>query len=489
MKHQIVVAAVDEDECKRLDLGYPLLSCDAVGKLGDFEGGARVQLSDLHLNALCVLATSPGGLESVELLRDRFRTELGAEPPLLVDLTETAPGERRACVLTRIIDALLQERADAARRQVELLRDVCHLREAHEDLHRSFALLEGFVREADLDHRQLTRELPPAINARSVVISSGTTLHQRLPRKSSGISDIGLHVARPPADAQGQLLVALLVTGSGEKLADWTLQGPDLEPGWVRLPLERAVGPDDKTVDIRLEWTGATPLELDWSLRHPDPRFCIRADATDSPEQSEDRVLALRLWTYIPGCAAPLPADGASSDQAGLTVLPRNRLAAAQNLNRGNEFTRFLEEDGVLIVHPQQNDLSAALLSEAVGPMTTRVTADIKSLSEKADDIEFAMIIAPPDARLHPDGLRRWPGRRRGTVRKALEGLMGAENVHKSEWYRLGGNERGRFDVILPTPPRTAMDLYLITRMSDPGKPPLWAWAAFSSVTLSREGN
>jgi hypothetical protein len=31
------------------------------------------------------------------------------------------------------------------------------------------------------------------------------------------------------------------------------------------------------------------------------------------------------------------------------------------------------------------------------------------------------------------------------------------------------------------------MDLYLITRMADHQLPPSWAWAAFSSVTLSRD--
>jgi hypothetical protein len=484
MEKAIVVADQGDGYRQFLDLGYPLLRCDAQGYVSDTRSTSEVPLSDLQQNALCVLAVSPDGLRKAESLCARFGTELGADPLLLIDLTDTAPDQRQAKVLSHIVDVLLHEQLKAAQRQVELLRDMAHLRAEFEELSNAFGLLEGFVREAELDHRQLRRDLAPASNTKPVALSSGSVLHQRLPGKSSGICDIGVHLAHTPAGSDGQLLIKLRALEKGETLADWSIEQADLSAGWLRLPLDVALGPDDTTLQLHLEWTGATPLELDWSLRHPDPRYCLQISEGSGAEatEDEDRVLALQLWAYIPGCAAPQSGDG-----RGLKVLPQAALKAARNLNPENTDTKYLEQLDVLQVHPVQGDLAAALLCDAAGQGINQITTNIHSLSDQATDIEFSIALAPTSARIDPAGNRRAFIRRRSALEPSLNGLMESPGAQKSEWYRLSAGQKGHVSLLLSKPTDAAMDIYLITRMADPQLPPSWAWAAFSSVTLCRD--
>jgi hypothetical protein len=197
MENAIVIAEPGDDFAQVFDFGYPLLRCDTQGRVTDGQSASEVPLSDLQQNALCILAASPDGLRQAETFCARFVTELGAEPLLLIDLSDTHPDQRQAKVLSQIVDVLLQERLRAAQRQVELLRDMAQLRADFEDLSNAFGLLEGFVQEAELDHRQLRRDLAPASNTKPVTLPAGTVLHQRLPGESSGICDIGLHRPQP----------------------------------------------------------------------------------------------------------------------------------------------------------------------------------------------------------------------------------------------------------------------------------------------------
>lgn len=484
MENAIVIAEPGDDFAQVFDFGYPLLRCDTQGRVTDWHSASEIPLSDIQQNALCILAASPDGLRQAETFCARFVTELGAEPLLLIDLSDTHPDQRQAKVLSQIVDVLLQERLRAAQRQVELLRDMAHLRADFEELSNAFGLLEGFVQEAELDHRQLRQDLAPASNTKPVTLPAGTVLHQRLPGKSSGISDIGLHVAQAPAGSGGQLLIGLHALEKGETLADWAIDQGDLSAGWLGLPLEVALGPDNTTLQLRLEWTGTAPLELDWSLRHPDPRYCLQLgeESEAKPNDDEDRVLALQLWTYIPGCTPPHSSDG-----AGVKVLAQGALKAARNLNPENTDTKFLDEQNALQVHPVQGDLAAALLCDAVGSGVNEVSASIHSLSEQGADIEYAIAVAPTSARIDPAGNKRAFIRRRSALGPSLNSLLDSPGARKSEWYRLSAGQKGQIRLLLQEPAGSAMDLYLITRMADHQLPPSWAWAAFSSVTLSRD--
>jgi hypothetical protein len=167
-------------------------------------------------------------------------------------------------------------------------------------------------------------------------------------------------------------------------------------------------------------------------------------------------------------------------------ALPREALASAVNLNPGNTDTKFLDQAGVLQVHPVQGDLAAALLPGAVRPGVSQVTADIRSLSDQAPEIEFAIAIAPASARIDPAAPGRGLMRRRGALRPLLEAMSADPDSRQSEWYRLKPTQSGHVDLLLPTPAHGAMDLYLMTRMADATARPSWAWAAFSGVTLRR---
>ncbi len=267
-------------------------------------------------------------------------------------------------------------------------------------------------------------------------------------------------------------------------LATWEFEAAELSRGWVNLPMEIALGPDDMTLDLSLDWSGLHPLELDWCLRHPDPRYSLRS-ASATTGAADDRVLALRIWSYIPGCTVPVASDNWPTGRSGTWILPGEALAKGISLNTDDENTRYLEQFDMLQVHPIQGDFAAALLSGAIDPGIGQVSVNIGSLSDSAAAIDYAIAIAPTANRIAPVRSAKGILRRRGMpLKPALERLLSLPATRCSEWYRLNAQEKGRIDLLLAAPTTEPFDLYLITRMAEEAERPSFAWATFSAVTL-----
>lgn len=353
--------------------------------------------------------------------------------------------------------------AELARRNVALMREAAQLRVFHEKVQDSFARLERFVAEHALAGRTERLALTPDDALEPLRLSPGGTLAQRLPRASAGLSDLAVDVEAAP-DPVGTLTATLSTAEDGQEVARWSIAGGDLAPGWLRLSLPAALDPDPMTPVLALAWEGAGPLVVRAAVAHPDPRFQAHLDGTPA-----GRVAALRLWSYVEGCAVPAPADAwlPCGEAASRRILSRDVLARARCLNAANEHFGLVEETGAINLHIVPAAVAIARLDEVVAPGTRGIEARIRSPMRHAPVIEFAIGLAPVAER--PDGPDRLP-------------LFPTRAA--TPWRALAPEEAGRLDLWLARPPEEAHDLYLLTRRAGGGADIDWGWALFERIAL-----
>lgn len=289
-------------------------------------------------------------------------------------------------------------------------------------------------------------------------------LEQRLPRESTGLCDVAISIVVPEGLEGGVLNVTLWTAEDEREHAQWQLPANELRSGWLRLSLLASLEDDARTPFLRLAWDGEVGLELDWSVKHPDPRFQAIIDGKET-----GATLALRSWSFVAGVEAPLPEDGVLPGRIvrRKRVVSNETLAAAQNLTPECETFGLLEEHRALLVHITPSGHSVARLPAAVKAGVRHVSAEIQTRSEKAPNIEYAIAIAPASRR--PDPSDPVPHFRRDDV---------------TSWVELRALEPGALHLYLPDPVEETSDLYLMVRPAAGVADVSWGWSTFSAITL-----
>jgi hypothetical protein len=464
----VCFAAPDADAVRALALPVDCALIDDdlnVRRLGRRSDGALDPVDVNH--GLGVVALSKDSLALAQAWRTAYSTRSGQPAPRVLDLSDVGPDAPDAvagAVNAMLVQTLLEERTTFAKRCVDLNRQLSHLRAAHDGTQSAFKGLEGFFHEVVKGKRWDGIALEPNRERPAVELARGATLTQLLPCGSEGLSDVALWIANAPMPRVGALRLVLETLEDETVVAAWTVEADRLASGWNRFGLPRALDADARSVVLRIEWQGATPLKLRTSVAHPDPRFRARVD-----EAARPAALALKTWKYVAGASTAMSADAhaPSAADARVWLLSPQQLAAAESVEPGRFDVRYLDEHEALLVHPVANGVAAARIDEAVMAGVSEIVASIETASADGPSVEYAIAAAPASERTtRPGALPRF-----------------APELH-SEWVALGPLHRSTVPLFLARPIDGPMDLYLLTRMPTGGSDPTYAWATFADVTL-----
>ncbi|MEI6800669.1 MAG: DUF6212 domain-containing protein [Pseudomonadota bacterium] len=425
--------------------GYKLVSFDIIDDQLTFaEGDDAVSADVVCRDAVAVCHCTPPGHAAQVRLAKIWSQRFGAEPPPPIALRGA---DDPTALAAHLLPVLVQSWRDSLARSTALMRELAFLRGSFEQAQSAFANLETFLYQTGRAERTQSVSLRHLPGRAPVVLGKDKPVEQRLPGDSAGLSDVAILLDAAPLCA-GTLTARLDLMESAEVVAQWAISSADLAKGWVRFSLARALGPDAQTPILQLDWTGPEPLELAPSFAHPDARF--RATGSSA-------VLALNLWRYRPGAAAPLPAEGFApllGSPTGRWRIGPSALAAAIDLTRDENLVEFIEWRRALAVRPVGRTASCVRLDNAARQGLSHLWGGIKIESQHGPDVEFCYALAS----------RKKRRTQRGKLPEFAAGLS-------SEWVRLRPNEWADLHLFLAEPLAEVCDLYLLSRLVDDTAP------------------
>lgn len=464
----LIIAAVDLGKVEKLRVPFKLAVVSSDGAtLTITHDKAVLSPSEIYSGAIASVVCSAKGQNEITRFNAFFEAEFGTAAPEVIDLNKTAlvdQNEIRDVVQTALLAVLSDRQIVQASRNVALSRDVVQLRQQHAQMQEAFARLESYVYDCNLNHRTLAGELLPAEGTKPLRLSDGVELVQRLPRASTGLSDIALSFEPLDTFEDGLLSITLMTAEDEHEHALWMLAEQDLKKGWIRLALPVSMAADPRTPVLKLTWDGPEDLGLRWCMNHPDPRYqaFIGAEATG-------KTLAMRFWHYVAGCEAPVSSDALLPNKKKIRkrVVPAPVLAAAENLNPACETFMFLEDHGALLMHVVTTGYAVARLAEVVPEGISHVSATIMTRAEQGPDIDYALAIRPVTERT-----------------EVIASTAVFRPEHVTPWTRLSALEKGELHLYLSGPLDGKHDLYLMTRPSEGVEDISWGWSTFSAITL-----
>jgi hypothetical protein len=440
----IVIDPADRTAVAALDLPFSLVVVSGHDPLAlTTPQGIALPPEAVLRDALAQLALSPAGAAGSVLFADAWERRFGAGTALaLIDLSAVAPPDQPAAALRALARAMTGTQNAMVQRNRQLMRDLAEMRITHDQTQAAFAALEGFFYQNGGAERRLFRELSPLRTQPPCLLAPGAMVEQRLPCDSTGLSDIALCLPKESAPGTGVLTVSLELAESGAQIAEWRLEAAELHPGWLRLALDRALGPDAQTPNLRLQWEGTEQLRLVTSVLHPDPRFQPRPGAA---------LLAMQVWKYIPGTRASAAAGSHmvhGADPVDRWLLGRSVMTAAAD----SDAVGYSELFAGLMVRPGPEDGSSARLEGALAPGVRHVAGGVKTEQDNGPVVEYAMAAAPAAAR----------PRSAGSLPDFAPGL-------RTEWLALPPGKWSQLHLFLPAALAEVHDLYLLTRLA-PGE-------------------
>ncbi|QUS36183.1 DUF6212 domain-containing protein [Falsirhodobacter algicola] len=453
----LIVAPDDLAAAQALALPVALIVAEDEGGETTFRA-ANTPLSaeDAMLRALGVLPLSASGRDCLTRVQALWRARFDLP---LAEAVATDRAELLSWVIVRLDDGQRQGAARATR----LMRELSVLRQQHDTTQTCFRDLEDFVHHNGPQPRTLAMTLSPLSGQRPIPLMGGEELIQRLPGRSSGLSDIALHLAEVPARPGGVLTLSLQSPDTHDTLAIWSVPAARLQRGWLRFALDRALGPDPVGLMIAVGYQGEGHIALSVALHHPDPRFHGRLR-----DRRLETIPALRLWRWVAGVSAPVAVDAVLpvGGQSRLRRVDPAHLMTALDLGT---FAPLPPVEGgeALLVHVLPDTAACGLLTGAALPGMSHAFAGIQTRHPDAPPVEYRMCLAP--ARLRP----RSPGR-----------LPEIAPGHCSGWVCLAPQEAGQLHILPPAPLEEAHDIYLMTRLPAGQTSNAFGWSTFADIGL-----
>ena len=445
---------------------------------------------------VAVVILSAPALPAVQDFLRAFAARFGGPAPAVIDLADVPSGERPLLLARALAALLVEERAAQAARNVTLMRDLAQMRQAQARLQEAFSRLEDHVVGQGLTGRRQSLALEPPAGAPMLVLQPGTQIRQRLPQGSAGLSDLAFLIAAPLAQVGGRgwLNIRLETVEDAQTHAEWQLAAGTLEPGWRRLSLPAALEAAARTAILHLDWQGEAPLALALGLCHPDPRFALHEGGAP---RADGHLLALRLWSAIPGVAAPAVSGGLMPGTTRLRQLhiSGEDLSAAVNLRPDHQPFLYLADSQALLLHVSPAGPSAGLVAAAVPPGATHLSARIMTRAEAGPPIEYAMGLVPvPPQEPHEERGGEPGGEPEGeaggrAARPALSVRPGARLPrfaphHVTQWQRLAAMVESELHLPLPAPLAGPHDLCLMARLPEGVEDASWGWSTFAAIRV-----
>ncbi len=445
-------------ELRDLDLPVEVISLqEEEGRHFFSNGDAEIPQEKAHLYTLCHVRTDPQ-----DTPEKAWMLMFGSAPPRTIDFSSVKPEKRKQKALEAIVSLLKEQRRELSDRNVRLMRELGLLRQEHDRTQFAAQRLESLFYDTVKGERQHDFTLAPVSGHQNLILRDGENLEQRLPGSSVGLSDIALKSHH--ADVDGMLVVSLRALEEPGLIALWEVPGSKLDTGWTRLSLDRALGGDQVSLILSMEWRGHAPLGLAASVAHPDDRFLPRLEGVRHPA-----VLAMQGWRYIAGNEAPVPV-GAVMQSGGMDKLRRvdfKDLKQALNLKTLTADVPFIAEDSALQVHVLPDEIAAAVLRGVAVTGAKHLYCNIFTRHKNAAPIEYAIALRDRRVRsAYPDQLPDF-----------------AKEFH-SGWVKLQGGEASQLHIMLENPLEHDCDVYMMTRLPDGEGSTDFGWSCFSDICV-----
>ncbi len=439
----LAVAASDAD---RQDLSHLPLPV-AVARVEDDRlvvalDGTALSIAEVYANLAGCVAFSDRASEELTGIATAWNARYGTDLPATLTLSSPA-AEASGQVVSWVIDQMVAQRSEQARRNVQLQKDLSQLRSTHEATQTAFQRLEQFVYSLGGPRRFVRFQLEALPRRAPLTLEPGDRAEQRLPCDSAGLSDVAVYLAEKPKDTEGTIDLSLELLESGEIKGKWTIPAKDVTAGWLRCALGVCLGADRQTPVLRVNWHGNSPLKLSRTMSHPDTRFCAARNGV-----AQGFTMACAAWASVPETGLPLPA-GAHTNE---TIYPRRwvvptEMMSAATVDSPDGLVAFKEELGGLTVTPTSTGPCVARLVGGGSPGMRHLTCSVETKSETAPDIEYCLAIVPtlPKGRLMPS---------KADIEASIQ----------SEWLRLPASHWAELHLILDTPIEQPCDICVMTR-------------------------
>lgn len=441
--------------------------------LRDADTGTPLNRLDIGARCLGGVVVDHKNAEPLERFLSALAAVCALEPLSIITVTDPQASDA-ALEVAHFVNAGLNTIANRqANRIVDLSHALTSVRKLQDETLSSFRAIESFVWSNSLNTRTLSLSLAPSSNS-SLQMEAGQFLVQRLPVSSVGLSDVEILCATTSQHETGTLTVILRTLEDDEEHARWIVDAPHLPEKSLRLSLPIALSSDSRTPVIELSLSGSMALSIERAMAHPDPRFQPQLNG-----ESSDRVIAMRIWSSIPGSMATLPVNG-TLPLAGVRkkverrVIDGSMLSTAESLTPDGNGSMYSEGGAAIQVHPMPDGISAMCLRKSVPAETCQVSARIHTDSEDAQDVEYAIALLPSSEKIGPARLDQM-----------IQNLC-------SEWVVLKPGARGEVHFFAKEPLQETYDLALLTRLSVRPGVNSYCWAKFDNirlVTIRRETN
>lgn len=391
--------------------------------------------------------------------------------------------------------ALLAQTHHALRQQAEmttaLARQLADARQSNEDLQNRFAALETFIDRHGLQpfERAFINDPiedgvePTALAANVLAMAANGRISQILPVASLGVSAIALHVARPAPRSDATFTISLSSIEDGALIESWSVPADELPLGWTTLSLRQAIAGLRRTLRLVISVEGGrTDLPL-LSLGGAQPLDLFRLQDHDLQQSITSASLALQVFVGLPGVVPPSPggftARASEEQKGGLREqsLPTEILRDATQARldpdtSGFDGVTYLDGERVISCHPPAFGMTVAKIPGGCPAGTLRLSANLLVDHAKSRDVEFALVSSNDESRiLHLLGGVAEP--------VAGEGFSG--------WTRVPAKQPRFASLYIDGAAHGASDLYLATRMVEPGNHD-FAWARFLNLHALIQG-
>ena len=443
-------------------VGFVVTDGDAFVTVDTRSAVNPLEVSTRCLGGLVIHADSHVPLERA-LKAIAEATGIGMLP--IADVTDMPSAEAGTALAQFVAEQLNEIVIRQARRIADLSSALTSVRRVHEETLNAFKRIEAFVSGNNLNSRTPSLTLSPKGTA-SLRLRPGQQVVQRLPVSSEGLSDIEIFCAALPARASGTLTAVLRTLEDDVEHASWIVASEGISGQTLRFCLPVALSSDVRSPVLELDWHGTTQLTLEYAVAHPDERFQAQLDGTPAVN-----VLAMRIWTYLPGSMAPLPVNGilpSATSDTGLCkrVLDSAMLATALNITLQSTGSEFLADHAAIQVHPMPEGISAMCVRGAIPEGAVQVSARIYTASDQAQDIEYALALLP--------------------FLKTTKELVFDQTLPDlcSDWVMLKPDSKGEVHLFMQDPLAASHDLVLMTRLARRPGDTAYGWARFDNIRI-----
>lgn len=368
-----------------------------------------------------------------------------------------------------------------------LFRQLAEARQANEDLQNRFAALEAFIDRAGLQPFDIAFINPPVeddTEPNVLATASNGGVSQILPVASTGVSAIALHIAKAAPRSDGVFRATLQSVEDGRIIETWTVPASELHPGWMNLALQKSIAGLRRTLRLVVAVEGQKTDLPTLSLGNAQPLPLFRLQDADLRQSISSSSLALQVYVGLPGVVPPTPGTfaargGREKTEQGLreTILPQELLTRTHQValdteSSGFDGVSYLEGERIISCHPPAFGSTVAKIPGGCPAGALRVSANLLVAHDKARDVEFALVTSRDENRV-------------ADILAGANDLLAGDGF--SGWIRVPAQQPRFASLYLDAPAKAPSDLYLVTRMVEPGNHD-FAWARFLNVHALTQG-